>query len=358
MTAAPAILADETATPAGHNQPPDDETEDIIDAFTAILTIDRGPTVPCHITTAFNKARIFRGIGQASPDPLLVDLFGFQDGHLPQMTNLFCSDMGTLLEKLVNYIFARMRPNVVDISQETMNRLHARYSAMAAASPEDKFPLWKNGDFLLGDDTMVETKYRYNSKDKKHKQINVARAYRKIGLTPVLLHLSSEFRDKADFVKAGWDVKSGRDAVRYINDHTGLDFEEILRRVSQQPAVHARIEQGHRTMIDTMKHEAERDFRYGVQDVQDHILAILANDPPLLRRFAEKHVQKRPGPVIDPEILSRHAEQVSNAEISEIGTETLDNAFETLDTHTRKEFLVNALKKLGDNDKLDVFSRT
>lgn len=93
--------------PSGHNRPPGPDRDDIIDDFTRILTHRRSADVPCHISTCFNKADPHRGLDRTRPDPVLTDLFGFDEDSLPEMGNLFCADIGLAGPKLHIWAFIR-----------------------------------------------------------------------------------------------------------------------------------------------------------------------------------------------------------------------------------------------------------
>lgn len=345
----------------GHNHPPDSESDDLVEAFTDILTTRRSRTLDSHIETAFQKANIHRDLRKFPiPDPLLLDLFGFEEANLPVMDNLFCADLGVLFEKLVKCLFEKSRPDIVDTSPASMKAAEERYSRLPANKRiiNDK-ETWKAADFFLGRNQIVEAKYRFNSYDSKPKQINAAHAYRALGYKPVFLHLSSEFQSHCtDFEKAGWEVHYGQDAVQYINDHTGTDILEIIRKVAAQPIVHQRIEAARRAMITRMKEQAACDFRYGLPEIREHLFDVLANDAEMLSSFASTYVDGPVKPALSTEKLAERVEALNDATIAEIDTEDVNAAYQALDKAQRKAFLTSALADLDENDKLDILSRT
>lgn len=342
----------------GHNHPPGAGLDEIVAAFSDILTLPRSNNLASHIETAFYKAQIYRGLERTLPDPLLVDLFGFRDGDLPRMNNLFCADLGVLNEKLVKCLFEMSCQSRVDTSTSAMRAAKAEYEALKSRRKHPDLPKWKDADFFFGPNTIIEVKYRFNSYQSKPEQIAAAKAYRALGYNPVFLHLSSEFQHRSEFEAAGWDVHAGQDAIRYINLHTCSDFEHILRRVAAQPIIHSRIEAERSEMMRRMKLEVESDFLHGLPEIQDHVLSLLANDMDLLDRFASNHLSQQADPVLTLDAVSARAEYLADVAFGEIETENLDNAFDALDLNAKKTFLVRAFTGLEEEEKLDILSRT
>lgn len=342
----------------GHNHPPEVGLDEIVAAFSDILTQPRSSDLPSHIDTAFDKAQIYRGLERTLPDPLLVDLFGFHDGDLPRMNNLFCADLGVLNEKLVKQLFEMSCLLDVDTRTATMRAARAEYEALCQARKHLDLPKWKDADFFLGPDTIIEVKYRFNSYQSKADQIAAARAYRALGYKPVFLHLSSEFLHRDDFEAAGWEVHAGLDAIGFINLHCGSDFEQILQRVAAQPVIRSRIEAARDRMMERMKKEAESDFLHGLPEIQNHVLSLLANDATLLERFASDHLARQDDPALTPDAISARAEYLADAAFCEIGTEKIDSAFDALDLNDKKTFLVRAFSDLEEEDRLDILSRS
>lgn len=346
-------LAPALPVQAGHNRPPGADLDEIVNAITDILVQDRSKDLPCHIATAFQKANPHKTLERTLPDPILTDLLGFEEHMLPEMNNLFCADIGTLLEKMMKALFKLTRGDTVDVTAESMADLKADY-----LRGKNRNLKWKDADFFLGRDQIVEVKYRFNSYQSKPEQINAARIYIEMGLKPVFLHLSSDFKHKKDFEDAGWEVHYGPDAVSYISDHTGHDFEAILARVAAQPVVAQKVREGHADMMKRLKAEATRDILYGPEEVRTHMLWTIATDQVLLRRFDRDFLQ---GDLDEPEArdaLEQRVEALSDMAIDDMApNHCARQTYEKLSLADKKEHLVAALAALSEDDRLDILER-
>jgi len=243
---------------------------------------------------------------------------------MPQFDNLICSELGRLTEQLVTAFFGHTRKGVVDATKKSMDRLGSRYKKNQISVPKKtgkghKHLHWKAADFFLGKNKIVETKYRFNSYGEKDRQIMAGRIYTSLGFKPVFLHLSPDFREgyKEEFEAEGWTVYVGQDALDWIEHHTGFDLIEALFRVSEQPAVRARILEAHGNMVDRVGQEIKRDFRYSDPEIQSPMLDFLATSRQHLADLTER--AKRTADAADlAESLEVQAERLCDAKMKEI----------------------------------------
>jgi hypothetical protein len=251
-------------------------------------------------------------------------------------------------------LFHLTRGDTVDISTQKMEQVKTKYERRRQRTALK----WKHADFFLGRDYIVEVKYRFNSYQSKPEQINAAKAYRDMGYKPVFIHISSDFRHRKEFEDAGWEVYVGSEAIAYINDHTGHDFEEILQQVASQPVVAAKIEQGRAEMMERLKAEAARDLLFGLPEVQDHVLWTLATDAPLLTRFSEDHLGQSPTSDAARKAVAARTELLSDAAFDEMAAPGPEKAYDALSLAEKKEFHIRAMAELSEEDRLDIFERS
>lgn len=353
----------------GHNRPPDDKRQEIIDAFTAILLADRGSDKSCLLDSIFTKAeRSSRG-KQPPPDVLLTNLFLFEEGQIPRHTNLFNAELGILTEKLLKALFEITRGEITDTSDASMVALEKEFetsktSRESTRSRKGKVPEWKKPDFLLGASKVVECKYRFNSYEAKVKQIKVGLAYKAIGLSPVFLHLSPDFQHRKDFVDQGWEVQTGDDMLDYVFDHTGYNLGDLLSEVSAQPIVRQRLHDAHQQMVEDQKSRLWSSYKYAPGDVRDDFHDRLADCNTSITEIA-KRTRASPPPIetnispLETRGLRDLAEALSDkaaAAPPQAKKDILLNILNSLDEKERAELLLEAMKDSSEYTRMTVIS--
>lgn len=351
----------------GHNHAPGPQAQDVVDAFTEILLGERSSDTPNFLDSIMSKAELSQYNNPAAPDVLLTDLLLFPEDRQIGYNNLFCADNGLLTEKLITTLFAMARGETIDASEASMKSLELEYHALKArwerrrsgkkGKKPEKFPEWKKADFLMGTSCIVECKYRFNSYDGKQKQIKIARIYRELGLKPIFLHLSPDYRHRADFEANGWEVYTGEEMIEYINDHTGFDFRDLLRRVSAQPVVRQRILHAHDEMLERQKAELRRDYLFAPEEVKEDFLDAFAADKWSLARLSNRIP---PGdPALTGQRLRDHAEQVADQTAKTLSQEKFDllvSAVKSLEESQRSELISIALQHSSRETQLAAMS--
>jgi hypothetical protein len=353
----------------GHNRPPC-KRQEIINAFTSILLTERGPDKPCYLDAIFQKAEISIDGRQPPPDVLLADLFLFEEGRMPLHTNLFNQDLGNLTEKFLKSLFEITRGDIVDTSDAAMQSLHSEFKALQSlkqrkGTASKKPPVWKKADFLFGKNQINECKYRFNSYEAKMKQIGVGEAYQELGYTPVFLHLSPDFKHHDDFIAHGWEVYSGDDMLLYLYDHTGYDFQDILREVSAQPVVRERILNAHQEMIESQKARLWSGYKHAPKEVQKDFHERMVNSSTSVSAIAEE-LEGLPPPgeqtietTLDAHGLRDRAEALCDKAQNDLPQEKRDallGILMSLEEDQRAELLSEALTKSSDRTQMAVMS--
>jgi len=306
--------------PAGSSAPGSNRAEIgdeyLVAAFTDILVGERSRDTLCFLDSIFAKANPHKDLERTESDVILADLFGLPETLMPKVDNTICAELGHLVEKLVACVFEHSCSDRVAVGQARLETCREAYESDPFILPphagKRRKVKWKFPDFLLGDRALVEVKYRFNSYQNKREQIEAAHAYRRIGKQPVFLHISPDCKQTQSFVDAGWEVHIGQDAIDYIDAHTGVDFCAILRRVSAQPIIRARMEGGRRGIVETLKAEITRDVDYGIAEVQgaiyDHLAASDKHTVEILRRRSDlgdemlEEIQRRSEETMDVNI--------------------------------------------------------
>jgi hypothetical protein len=353
----------------GHNRPPDDKRQEIIDAFTAILLADRGSDKSCLLDSIFTKAERSRRGKQPPPDVLLTNLLLFEEGQIPRHTNLFNAELGILTEKLLKALFEITRGEITDTSDASMVALEKEFEASktgrTGAKPrKGKAPEWKKPDFLLGASKVVECKYRFNSYEAKVKQIRVGLAYKTIGLSPVFLHLSPDFQHRKDFVDQGWEVQTGDDMLDYIFDHTGYNLGDLLSEVSAQPIVRQRLQDAHQQMVEDQKSRLWSSYKYAPGDVRDDFHNRFADCHASMNEIAKRSGTSPPSPEtcnspLETRGLRDLAEALNDRAAKDPPQAKKDmilNILKSLDENERAELLLEAMKDSSEHTRMTVIS--
>jgi ElaB/YqjD/DUF883 family membrane-anchored ribosome-binding protein len=230
-------------------------------------------------------------------------------------------------------------------------------------SGQERTLKWKNFDFSFAREYIVEVKYRFNSLQNKQDQIEVARVYREMGYVPVWVHLSPDCQQLEDFMASGWAVYVGQDALTWIEDHTGIDFQDLLRKVATQPIIAERLRVGRERIVENLKAEVIRDIEYGARDVRDHIYTHLA--------ASDQHaneIMKRRGDLSEQlrDEIRRKSEDLMDDEIGNLPDldtaigdlqKQINDTFERLDDVSKTKTLRQLAMSLTDR-QLDDFIAT
>lgn len=348
----------------GHNQPQIHTRDKIIEKFTEDLLRERSADTPCYLDSIFRKAEITVEAGSTARDALLTDLFLFEDNRLPKISHTFNGDLGNLTEKFIVTLFEMSRVKMIDSGTKIMAGLEKESEAFRSLKIRKgfdpaKFPKWKHADFLMGEN-IVECKYRYGSGNDKWKQIKVAELYRELGLTPVFLHLSPDFRWAEEFRAGGWEVYTGEDMIEYVSEHTGYDFRDLLREVSAQPLVRKRILDAHVDLIETQKAELWRDYKYAPAEIREQFTKDYLNDPESLSGLEKQLSSSPPTDIrIDIEGLRCRTEHLCNEAtrtLPQTKKDALMDVLMNIDEDQRAELLSEALSKSSTRTQMAVMS--
>lgn len=337
----------------GHNRQQDTRRQQIIDAFTAILLTDRGNDRACLLDAVFLKAERSKRGKQPPPDPVLADLFLFEEGQMPRHTNLFNAELGILTERLLKALFEITRGSVVDTSDKAMTALQQEFEALKSTRRRqgrgrDKDPEWKKPDILFGASQVIECKYRFNSYEAKTKQIKVGQAYRDIGLSPVFLHLSPDFQHRKEFVDQGWEVYAGQDMIDYVLEHTGYDLRDLFGEVSAQPILRQRLRDNHQRMVEDQKSRLWSSYKYAPEEVQDDFHAHIMRTPRSVERLADEIArQKRSS--------HRSTQRLDAQELRSWTKELCDGAIERIPP-VKKDAILALLMTLEEDDRAEVLT--
>jgi hypothetical protein len=318
-------------------------TDALVNEFTTILTGRRtNAETKCFLESIMDKANPHKDLSVTAPDVVLMDLFNFDARYMPRVDNLICAELGRLTEKLVAALFKAARQGQVLDAAADMLKLQARYEqdpvVVSKRGHDARAIKWKKPDFQYGRDAILEVKYRFNSYQSKQQQIEAAYCYAHLGFSPIFLHISPDCQQYEDFLAAGWKVYVGTDALQYIKDETGIDFQAILKKVSAQPIVQQRLLECHQQMIDVWEAESIRDIEHAHPQVRSGVLTHIAHHPDMMKEV----IIKSP---FTPE------------ELAKIRRGACDIATETMGDLQDKD--IDELKKLtGILDKLDEEQKT
>jgi len=349
----------------GHNYPARNQRQDIVAAITEILLRERASDVPCFLDSIFEKACVTIDIKSTARDVITTDLLLFEEGRSPNHNNLYNADLGNFTEKIVATLFQMTRGDTVDASIATMQEIEQQSEALRRVwfrkyGRNAKFPSWKKGDFLLGSSTIVECKYRFRSCDAKYKQIKVAELYKELGLSPVFLHLSPDFRDADVFQAGGWEVHCGEGMIEYIEHHTGYNLRDLLREVSAQPVVRQRIIDAHAHMIEEQKGRLWRDYKFAPEEVRLDFTRNFANHAPGMHDLADQ-IEIDPPPDITIRIdgLRNRTKALCDEVTLKLPQEKRDallGIILTLDEDQRAELLSEVLSRSSGTTQMTVMS--
>ncbi len=352
----------------GHNRPPDGKRQEIIDQITDYFLAERGTDRPSYLDAIYGKAEVSVGGSSPPPDPVLTDLFLFEEGCMPLHTNLLNQELGNFTERLVKTIFETTRGDIVDSSEATMAKLQTEYLALQSLEArcgknEGKPVEWKKPDFLFGASKIVEIKYRFNSYQAKQKQIQVGLAYKALGFTPVFLHLSPDFRHHKEFADLGWEVYSGEDMIEYVFDHTGYDLRDLLREVSAQPVVRQRLLEAREKMVEDQKSRLWSSYKFAPDDIREDFHSRFVQNAPSLEAvvaIAQKPPdESRDDTTLDLSGLSALTEALSDRAMKtppQSKKDALIRILMTLEDDERAEVLSEAMRQSSDRTQMTVMS--
>lgn len=350
------------AAPPANAILPTDAGQDLVAGFTEILVGPRSGDTPSFLDSIFEKANPHRGLGGAEPDVVLLDLFGFTPSGMPQFDNTLCAELGRLSEQLVALVFEATRGKLVRRGKAFMEELKEIYLERPVHLPQKgnqwRQVSWKAPDFVFGK-SIVEVKYRFNSYQNKMEQIEVALAYARLGYTPEWIHISPDCQQLEDFRNSGWTVRVGEDAIAWIDDHTGIDFREILRQVADQPAIAARLKEGRRRINARWQSEMIRDIDYAPDVVRDGVYAHIAGRD---EHFGAVLQKRSPLSEEEFEQIRRGSRDIAEKNISETQDSDIDDLqeiigiFQKIDEEKKVDAVRHVLDTLSERQMLDLLS--
>lgn len=355
---------DFTLAMSGENSAATVLTDALVSEFTTILTGRRSNTeTRCFLESIMDKANPHKDLSTTTPDVVLMDLFNFDPKYMPRVDNLICAELGRLTEKLVAALFKAAKPGQVLDAAADLSKLQARYEQdpiiVCKRGKDERLVKWKKPDFQYGRDVILEIKYRFNSYQSKQQQIEAAYCYEHIGFSPVFLHISPDCQQYADFVAAGWKVYVGQDALDYIKQETGIDFQKLLKQVSGQPIVQQRLAECHQQMIDVWEAETIRDIDHAHPQVRSGVLNHIANSPEMVKEVIirspltpEELAKIRRGAC---DLATEKMGELQDSDIDEL--QKLTGIFEKLDEEQKSEACRRMMKTLSETALLDLQSQ-
>jgi hypothetical protein len=341
------MLSFDTLRGSNGGPPIEDEFDAAVMAVADVLLRPRA-TAPPHLETCMAQMRSPRGLEVMPAEPLLLHLFGFQPGEMPYFGKDGSSALGKFCEAAVIEIGKIGR----DIFHTEKDSLKDRFFALPAS--DRKGISWKNPDFGLGSKTIVELKYRYNTGQGATAQYRAAQAYRKIGLDPILIHLSPDCPKSSSFESNGWRFISGDDAYDWLTDHLGLDVRRIFAAVGQLPAVKARLADARQEMRAREVSELKRALDHGNPEICDAVYQHIAQ--------TNKHMGGIMSHLPDPEAekLRQRTTELYEERCQSIPTDKPEELFDflhaALDNEQKEELTRALLDKMSDTSRLEILS--
>ncbi len=327
--------------------PIEDEFDAAVAAVAEVLLRPR-PSAPPHLETCMAQMRSPRGLEVMPPEPLLVHLFGFEIGDMPYFGKDGSSALGKFCEAAVVEI-GRIGRDIFHTQKDTLKE---KFFALPA---RDRHGIpWKNPDFGLGEKTIVELKYRYNTGQGATAQYKSALAYRKLGLDPILIHLSPDCPKRSNFEKYNWRFLSGDAAYDWLTDHLGLDVRRIFAAVGQLPAVKARLSDAREEMRVREISELKRDLDHGKPQVCEAVYRHIAT--------TKKHMGGIVSHLPDPEAekLRQRTQELYEERCQPIPTDKPEELFDflhsALDNEQKEELTRALLEKMSDTSRLKILS--
>jgi hypothetical protein len=273
------------------------------------------------------KAERQRGLNPEASDPLLA-LLGFTKETLPRPSHTFNAEMGHLFESIVRI--------ALKISSETL--YEDDFSVALSNLPEsDRLNFKKTTADCIFNESAIEIKYRYGSKEGLTQQKRAAQPLKRMGLKPVMLCFRHS--PNAQSIRAGglWSVYEGQDSIDYIHRHTGYDLGKILHDASLNPMIIKRIKDLQDTYSDRTRARLGSDYQWAPEghrapvhrliaddeEVRSEFLSDIGFEDDVLKGFLD-HIIRDPSILNDPEIAPLVAE-VNNKQ--QLTSQTLHEAY-------------------------------
>jgi hypothetical protein len=345
----------------GSNRHPIDKIEEAAEAIVDLLTKDRSKktTLP-FLDSIFAKAEFEPGCDGTTPDILLTELFGFDEKNLPKVHNTFCSEAGHFVDALVIELLNLGCPDDVDATKASMEDLFDKHMQTDVGS--DTKTKWKAPDCILEGRYIVEVKYRFNSFQSKDQQIKNGAFYAALGYTPIFLHLSPDCQMQDDFIKNGWIVLVGEDALDFIKMHTGFDLRLLFQAVAEHPVIKTRMQEQHEALVLRRAMKMCRTFEYSPKQSKGHLLKQISEDPESVSEVIARtpHVPPDLKEALRDRVDASMSARMDDIREEEMTPECISKdllaAVATLDENEQQKIVAELLENMSEAGRLSLMS--